>query len=181
MHHVSSLYRLLTSGLMIAMASALIITMVVTAAPTPSMAATIAPEDVLADPTHEARAQALSERLRCVVCANQSIADSEATLALDMQRLVRRRIAAGDSDQQILDDLIARYGDRILLNPPITTRTYLLWGLPVVFVLLVLAVLWARRQPVAGQAPLTPLAIDGWDSQAQHPDAAQAQDQGRDT
>ena len=130
----------------------------------PAMAATIAPEDVLADPVHEARAQALSERLRCVVCANQSIADSEATLALDMQRLIRRRIAAGDSDVQILGDLIARYGDRILLNPPVTSRTAVLWGLPAVLLVLVAAILIARRRAGAGDdKALDPLPIDGWE------------------
>ena len=133
-------------------------------AASPTMAATIAPEDVLADPAHEARAQALSERLRCVVCANQSIADSEATLALDMQRLIRRRIAAGDSDAQILDDLIARYGERILLNPPMTARTAVLWGLPAVLLVLVAAILIARRRAGAGDdKALDPLPIDGWE------------------
>lgn len=127
------------------------------------MAATIAPEDVLTDPAQEARAQAMAERLRCVVCANQSIADSEATLALDMQRLIRRRIAAGDSDQQIMDDLITRYGDRILLNPPVTARTAILWGLPAVLLLIVGAILIARRRD---KQPLEPLPIDGWEDRS---------------
>ena len=127
----------------------------------PAVAATISPEDVLDDPQQEARAQAMAERLRCVVCANQSIADSEASLAIDMQRLIRRRIAAGDSDQAILDDLIARYGERILLNPPMTTRTIILWSLPPALLVLVGLVLFLRKR--ASEAPaLEAIAIDDW-------------------
>jgi len=128
----------------------------------PAMAATIAPEDVLSDPVQEARAQAMADRLRCVVCANQSIADSEASLAVDMQRLIRRRIAAGDSDQAILEDLIARYGERILLNPPVMARTILLWTLPPGLLVLFAMILFLRRRDHRDTAALSALAIDDW-------------------
>lgn len=123
-----------------------------------ALAATLPPEELLDDPALEERARDLAAELRCVVCPNQSIADSEATLSLDMQRFIRRELASGASDQAIVDALIDRYGERVLLNPPITTRTYLLWGLPAFLSLLVLAVLWRRRK----SQPLEPLPIDDW-------------------
>lgn len=94
---------------------------------TPSLAAT---HDHLADPALEARAVALGTELRCVVCQAQSINDSEATMARDLRRLVRERIAAGDSDTAIRDYVRQRYGDFILLRPPVQQNTYLLWLFP---------------------------------------------------
>jgi cytochrome c-type biogenesis protein CcmH len=83
--------------------------------------------DVLADPAYEARARSLMEELRCLVCQNQSIADSDAALAEDLRRIVRERISAGDSDADIKAYLVQRYGNWILLDPPIAPATWLLW------------------------------------------------------
>src|SRR5689334_25305690 len=90
----------------------------------------VTPDEMLKDPALEARARNLSEELRCMVCQNQSIDDSEAPLAHDLRVLVRQRLEAGDSDRQVLDYLVARYGDFVLLRPPFKPETLLLWGLP---------------------------------------------------
>jgi cytochrome c-type biogenesis protein CcmH len=96
----------------------------------PGAAFAVRPDEMLKDPALEARARHLSEQLRCMVCQNQSIDDSEAPLAHDLRLLVRQRLEAGDSDQQVLDFLVARYGDFVLLKPPFQLDTLLLWGLP---------------------------------------------------
>ena len=97
------------------------------------MAATTAhavlPDEMMADPAKEARARSLSRELRCMVCQNQSIDDSEAPLARDLRLLVRERIAAGDSDAQVMDFLVARYGEFVLLKPRLNSHTWLLWFL----------------------------------------------------
>src|SRR6201996_7008606 len=85
---------------------------------------------MLANPVLEARARALSKELRCMVCQNESIDDSEAPLAHDLRVLVRERVKAGDTDQQVLDFLVARYGEFVLLKPPLSWHTVALWGLP---------------------------------------------------
>jgi cytochrome c-type biogenesis protein CcmH len=90
----------------------------------------VEPDEVLADPALEARARALSRELRCMVCQNQSIDDSGAPLAHDLRVLVRERIKSGDNDQQVLDFLVARYGEFVLLKPPFEWRTALLWLTP---------------------------------------------------
>ncbi len=90
----------------------------------------VLPSEMLKDPALEARARTLSEQLRCLVCQNQSIDDSEAPLAADIRVLLRERLKAGDSDQQALDFLVARYGDFILLKPPFNPATALLWLAP---------------------------------------------------
>src|SRR6201996_3290949 len=87
----------------------------------------VLPDEVMSDPARELRARTLSRELRCMVCQNQSIDDSEAPLARDLRLLVRERIAAGDSDQQVLDFLVARYGEFVLLKPRLEPRTWLLW------------------------------------------------------
>ena len=87
----------------------------------------VQPDEVLADPALEARARAISEGLRCLVCQNQSIDDSYAPLAKDLRVLVRERLKAGDSDRQVLDFLVARYGEFVLLRPPFSWHTALLW------------------------------------------------------
>jgi cytochrome c-type biogenesis protein CcmH len=96
--------------------------------PTASFA--VRPDEMLKDPALEARARHLSEELRCMVCQNQSIDDSEAPLAHDLRVLVRQRLEAGDTDKQVLDYLVSRYGDFVLLKPPFKADTLLLWGLP---------------------------------------------------
>jgi cytochrome c-type biogenesis protein CcmH len=120
----------------------------------------VQPDEVLPDQQLEARARNLSRELRCMVCQNQSIDDSDAALARDLRILVRERLQAGDSDQQVLDFLTARYGEFVLLKPPFSLRTALLWLMPVAlvafgaFILIVLV----RRQRKGGKTDvkLTP-------------------------
>jgi len=88
------------------------------------------PGEELPDPALEARARVISKELRCLVCQNQSIDDSDADLAADLRKLVRERLVAGDSDQQVLDYIVARYGDFVLLRPPFISETALLWLSP---------------------------------------------------
>jgi cytochrome c-type biogenesis protein CcmH len=95
-------------------------------------AGAVEPSERLADPVLEARARALSKELRCLVCQNESIDDSNATLAHDLRLLLRERLAAGDSDQQVRQFLVSRYGDFVLLRPPVEPATYLLWFGPAV-------------------------------------------------
>ena len=92
-------------------------------------AVAVQPDEVMADSVKEARARDLSRELRCMVCQNQSIDDSEAPLARDLRLLVRERIAAGDSDAQVMDFLVARYGEFVLLKPRLNSHTWLLWFL----------------------------------------------------
>jgi cytochrome c-type biogenesis protein CcmH len=96
----------------------------------------VTPEEVLPDPRLEMRARAISQVLRCVVCQNQSIDDSNAPLAHDLRVLVRERLASGDTDEQTLDFIVARYGNFVLLNPPIQLNTLALWLGPALFVLI---------------------------------------------
>jgi len=95
-----------------------------------SSARAVLPDEVMSDPAKEARARHLSQELRCMVCQNQSIDDSEAPLARDLRLLVRERIASGDSDTQVIDFLVARYGEFVLLRPRFERQTLLLWLVP---------------------------------------------------
>ena len=95
-----------------------------------SPAYAVQPDEIMSDPAKETRARDLSRELRCMVCQNQSIDDSEAPLARDLRLLVRERIAAGDSDAQVIDFLVARYGEFVLLKPRLKPHTLLLWLLP---------------------------------------------------
>jgi cytochrome c-type biogenesis protein CcmH len=90
----------------------------------------VQPDEIMADPAKEARARDLSRELRCMVCQNQSIDDSDAPLARDLRLLVRERIASGDSDSQVINFLVARYGEFVLLKPRFSPHTLLLWLLP---------------------------------------------------
>jgi cytochrome c-type biogenesis protein CcmH len=90
----------------------------------------VQPDEIMSDPAKESRARDLSRELRCMVCQNQSIDDSEAPLARDLRLLVRERIAAGDSNAQVLDFLVARYGEFVLLKPRLEPHTFLLWLVP---------------------------------------------------
>ncbi len=101
----------------------------------PEARAATRPDEMLKDPVLEQRARALSKQLRCLVCQNQSIDDSDADLADDLRRLVRERLVAGDSDQQIIAFLTARYGDFVLLKPPVEPATWGLWFGPAVLLL----------------------------------------------
>jgi cytochrome c-type biogenesis protein CcmH len=96
----------------------------------------VTPDEQLADPKLEARARALSQELRCVVCQNQSIDDSAAPLAHDLRMILRERLAAGDSDKQAVDYLVRRYGDFVLLRPPFQADTVALWLGPLAVLLL---------------------------------------------
>ena len=102
---------------------------------TPSSGYAVEPDEVLPDPALEHRARRLSAELRCMVCQNQSIDDSDAPLAHDIRVLLRERLAAGDSDRQVMDYLVARYGDFVLLKPPLRPYTLILWITPVLVLL----------------------------------------------
>jgi cytochrome c-type biogenesis protein CcmH len=105
-------------------------------------------DDSLLDPKQEARAVLIGEELRCVVCQSESINSSQADMARDMRLLVRDKIMQGWSDQQILDFAQARYGDFILLKPPIQANTYILWALPFLFLVVAFCIvkaLFARK------------------------------------
>jgi cytochrome c-type biogenesis protein CcmH len=117
---------------------------------TGSAAYAVQPDEMMSDPAKEARARNLSRELRCMVCQNQSIDDSEAPLARDLRLLVRERIAAGDSDSQVINFLVARYGEFVLLKPRFEPQTLLLWLLPPLVLLGGGAALWmhARRRSV---------------------------------
>ena len=124
------------------------------------MAAASDPTERLPDPAQEARARDLFAQIRCVVCQNESIDDSEAELAQDLRRVVREEVAAGRTDEQILDDMVDRYGEFVLLKPTFSPANALLWGLPLALLLGAGGwLLWrARRAPVAeiADAGLTP-------------------------
>lgn len=116
----------------------------------------VQPNEVLKDPELEARARNLSKDIRCLVCQNQSIDDSNAGLARDLRVLVRERLSEGDSDEQILDFLVKRYGDFVLLKPPVKASTYALWYGPIViFVLGVIGLVFFMRgrRPTAATQP----------------------------
>jgi len=132
-------------------------------------AGAFSPDEPLDDPALEARAQTLNKGLRCLVCQGQSIADSNAELARDLRVLVRERLAAGDSDDDVTDYLTDRYGDFILMNPPVKGANYVLWFGPVAALLVGGAAVFfvfrrtrasrssgAGRGSASAQAPLTP-------------------------
>ena len=124
--------------------------------------AAVLPEEQLADPALEARARAISQELRCVVCQNQSIDDSDAPLAADLRAIVRERLMAGDTDEEVMAYIVARYGSFVLLKPPLEMQTILLWTAP----LLVLipgglgVALYLRRRARTGAADPAPLSAD---------------------
>lgn len=119
-------------------------------------------EPTLADPAAEARARVISKDLRCLVCQNQSIEESNAPLARDLRRLVRERIAAGDSDQGVREYLVARYGEWVLLTPRFNERTLLLWLGPLLLLIaggaVVIGLHRRNRKAIAAQAAPTPLS-----------------------
>jgi cytochrome c-type biogenesis protein CcmH len=122
----------------------------------------VQPDEMLPDPVLEARARTLSQELRCLVCQNQSIDDSEAPLARDLRILLRERLKGGDSDRQVLDFLVARYGEFVLLKPPFAWHTLVLWlGPPGLLIAgaLTLFVLARRRSGMARESgdALTPM------------------------
>jgi cytochrome c-type biogenesis protein CcmH len=121
-----------------------------------SMAWAVQPDEILDDPVLEERAREIGAELRCLVCQNQSIDDSNASLARDLRILVRERLKAGDSNDEVLDYIVARYGDYVLLRPPFRAQTWILWLGPFVLLFVVLgllAVVAIRRRRVAAPAP----------------------------
>ena len=122
---------------------------------TPGAAFAVHPDEMLKNPVLEARARHLSEELRCMVCQNQSIDDSDAPLAHDLRVLVRQRLTEGDSDKQVLDFLVARYGEFVLLKPPFELHTLLLWGLPPAALIagVIALVVMARRRKAMNLQP----------------------------
>ena len=126
----------------------------------PPAALAVQPDEVLSDSVLEARARAISHGLRCLVCQNQSIDDSDAPLARDLRLLVRERLVAGDSDAQVTGFLVARYGDFVLLKPPFKGSTLILWILPLLLFSggIAYAMRKARSQAAAAKTP--PLTAD---------------------
>ena len=117
------------------------------------------PDEVLSDPTLEARARTLSAQLRCMVCQNQSIDDSNAELAKDLRLLVRERITNGDSDDAVIAYVVSRYGEFVLLNPRFETKTLILWGAPLLLFLAGASVMLISARRRTGKevgAALTP-------------------------
>lgn len=117
----------------------------------------VQPDEILKDPVLEARARNLSSELRCLVCQNQSIDDSDAPLAKDLRILLREQLQRGKSDTEVVDFVVSRYGEYVLLKPRFSSRTLLLWGLPfAVLAAAALAMFRRRRSASEGEAPLTP-------------------------
>lgn len=111
------------------------------------------PDEILADPVLEKRARDLSAGLRCMVCQNQSIDDSDADLARDLRLLVRERLVQGDSDEQVIDFLVSRYGEFVLLKPRLDKQTIILWGFPVVILIIGISTIWFSRRKAGGTQP----------------------------
>jgi cytochrome c-type biogenesis protein CcmH len=122
---------------------------------TPAMVHAVQPDEIMADPAQEARARALSRELRCMVCQNQSIDDSDAPLARDLRLLVRERIAAGNTDGQVMEFLVARYGEFVLLKPRVEAHTLVLWLVPPLVLLGGGIALWVSSRRRAKIAPET--------------------------
>jgi cytochrome c-type biogenesis protein CcmH len=134
--------------------AALLIVLVLGAGPA---LAVLSPDDMLDDPALEARARALSVQVRCLVCQNQSIDDSDASLARDLRLLIRDRLVAGDSDSEVLDFLVDRYGEFVLMRPVLAPHTVLLWASPLLLLglgALGLVVWSVRRRRLAAVDPL---------------------------
>jgi len=129
-----------------------LIVLAIALSPMPLLAATVPTEK---DPVAAARAVALSEKLRCLVCQNQTIADSNAELAADLRRQIHEQIAAGKSDKEIVDYMVARYGDFVLYQPPVKSTTLLLWGGPALLVVIGFIVLarTVRARRAVPEAP----------------------------
>ena len=135
---------------------AIIFILVLVATWSPSVA--VEPDEVLKDPALEQRARKLSLGLRCLVCQNQSIDDSNAPLARDLRILVRERLTRGDTDEQIIDYVVARYGEYVLLNPRLSTSTLILWFATPLALLLAAAFLYINRRRQTATAANPPLS-----------------------
>jgi cytochrome c-type biogenesis protein CcmH len=114
------------------------------------------PAEMLPDRAQEQRAEAIGHQLRCLVCQNESVEDSDADLARDLRHIIRTRVEAGDSDQQVIDWMVARYGDFVRLKPPFDAQTLVLWLAPGLALLVGIgAVLISRRRQPVPPAPLS--------------------------
>jgi cytochrome c-type biogenesis protein CcmH len=120
----------------------------------------IQPDEILSNPKLEARSRAIGKELRCLVCQNESIDDSDADLARDLRILVRQRVVAGDSDAQVKQYIVARYGNYVLLKPPFIAETYLLWLGPLVFLLCASGAALIYYRGAARVVDKTPLSAD---------------------
>ncbi|MCP1335913.1 cytochrome c-type biogenesis protein [Futiania mangrovi] len=126
-----------------------------------AFATAVEPDEQLDDPVLEERAREISKTLRCLVCQNQSIDDSDAQLARDMRLIVRERLVDGDTDAEVVDFLVRRYGDFVLLKPPVKPQTYVLWFGPFLLFAVAGFGVWrllgatARKQAGDGAAPLS--------------------------
>ena len=136
----------MTKGLSFGITLALLILIVVCVHPTLA----VNPDEVLADPVLESRAREISKGLRCLVCQNQSIDDSDADLAKDLRILVRERLSAGDSNERVIQFVVSRYGDFVLMKPPFKMSTLALWLGPLVIILggLITVVTFFKRRLV---------------------------------
>ena len=123
----------------------------------------VLPEEVLKDVALETRARSISQGLRCLVCQNQSIDDSDASLARDLRIIVRERLLAGDNDPQVVDFVVKRYGNYVLLKPPFQADTLLLWLLPFLLMLVGLFVAWRyfNQQPEPDDAEIANEILKG--------------------
>jgi len=141
---------------------ALALLLLVFASVAPVPVAAIGPGEAMKDAKLEARARDIGRQLRCLVCQNQSIDDSDAPLARDLRRLVRTRLKAGDTNEQVIAYIHARYGDFVLLRPPVDSRTWLLWYGPpaVLLVALFLILMRSRRRRLEEGHPVTGLTAD---------------------
>ena len=120
----------------------------------------IRPDEMLSNPKLEARARTIGKELRCLVCQNESIDDSDADLAHDLRLLVRQRVLAGDSDKQVKQYIVARYGNYVLLKPPFDAETYLLWLGPLVLLLCAAGVVTIYYRRAALDVETAPLSED---------------------
>jgi cytochrome c-type biogenesis protein CcmH len=125
----------------------------------PLAARAVQPDEIMTDPRLEARARALSAQLRCLVCQNESIDESHADLARDLRVLVRERLQAGDSEDQIRAFLVRRFGDFILLKPPFKFETWLLWGAPFLILLAGGGIIFVARRRQKSLAPANSLSL----------------------
>jgi cytochrome c-type biogenesis protein CcmH len=146
--------------LIVTMRAAVIVALMLALLPTSLQA--IQPDEVLADPRLEARAREIGKELRCLVCQNQSIDDSDADLARDLRVLVRQRLQAGDSNDAVVSYVVSRYGDFVLLRPPFKPATWLLWlGPAIIFAFAVVLVSrFFRTRANAAASALSPLSAD---------------------
>ena len=137
----------------------LLIALLIGVSAAPPSARAVEPDEMLDDPKLEARARKISQGLRCMVCQNENIDESNAPLAKDLRILLRERLKAGDTDEQAVDYIVSRYGEYVLLKPRFAPHTLLLWTGPFLLLILGAAILWRKRRTVAARAAETESAL----------------------